>query len=300
MRYILKINAMGRLPELDISKTRYNKIKQSKLILDNSISIEEKYEILLLNYMEFEKEILNLTTTDMIRPLSNYGDFYDARLIFNRLVVNLLTSIKLYYDQLWRHIRACLPSDKDAKSDTAKLFNEQYDLNPEYRFMEELRNYVQHRELAVHRTVFGGKWIKEDGNSKLEHSAEISALREYLSEDIKFKKKVLNEFGDVIDLKATTRKYVESISEIHESARAMIKSNVDNARKEFEKAISDYMELYSKDIVGLCAMHMSSEIKPIEIIPILLDWDNVRIILGEKNKSLSKLNKWYVTSKATS
>ena len=300
MRYVLRIAVLGRFPEIVVDIDRYSRIKQSKAILNHSLSIEEKYEILIQNYLEFEKGLLNVAANDMIKRPIDYADFFDMKLVFNRLIVNLLTSAKLYVDQLHRHVRSCLPEDSDALSKTKALLSEQYDSHPEYRFMEALRNHVQHYGLAVHNSSSGGKWTSIDEDSFLGYSVKISSLKKYLAEDDDSKKKVLDEIDDTVDLTLATRGYISSLSIIHGAIRTITQDSISKARHELESAIAEYQRVFEKRVIGLRAMQFDEEDKLVEKVPILLDWDDVRLRLCDRNKTLSKLPKWYVTSKSES
>ena len=300
MTYVLRIAALGRFPEIDIDIDRYNTIKQSKSILNHSLAIEEKYEILIQNYLEFEKGLLNVTASDMIKLPVGYNEFFDVRLIFNRLIVNLLTAARLYIDQLHRHVRACLPEDRDILTKTKAVLSEQYDSHPEYRFMEALRNHVQHYGLAVHKSSSGGKRTSLDEDGFLEYAVNIASQKTLLSENSDFKKQVLDEIHDTVDLKLATRGYIASLSNVHEAIRTIIQASVSKARHELELAISDYKKVLKDKVIGLSAMHFDGKRNLQEKVHILLDWDDVRVRLCDRNKALPKLSKCYVTSKAES
>jgi hypothetical protein len=75
MDYILKINSLGTFPEIKIDTVRFEKIKEAREILTNALAIEEKYELLLQNYLEFEKGLLAVKIPAIKRILKrlNYG-----------------------------------------------------------------------------------------------------------------------------------------------------------------------------------------------------------------------------------
>lgn len=112
------------------------------------MAIEENYELLLSNYLDLEKECLNVAVDYMVRTSTDYTDLFNIRLAFNRRIVNLLTSTRLYKDQIQKYIGACTPNDKNILKRVKKLFSDEEDCF-EYRFMEALRNHVQHSGLAV-------------------------------------------------------------------------------------------------------------------------------------------------------
>lgn len=99
--------------------------------------------------------------------------------------------------------------------------------------------------------------------------------------------------GEEVDLKAATRSYVESISNVHESARSMIVESVSRARELIEDAHRRYAAIHSGSLVGLSACKWSDEGQTSDI-PMLLDWDDIRVKLQNRNKKLTNLRKRYV------
>ena len=294
MKYILRKAVLGNVPEIEISESEYFDLQKARNTLSNALEIEEKYEIVISNYLDFEQEILNATTKYMIREHLDYSDFFQVRLGLNVKLVNLLTAVRLYVDQLNQNITECLDDKLSAKDDVKKLFSKEYDENQYYRFMEALRNYVQHRGIPVHWTQQNTRWTSLEDDGLLEYSIELSAQRSYLKEDKKMKKSVLAEMDDKVDLKAATRSYVESISRVHDSARTMISDSTDCSRKLIEETHRRYSKEYSDSLVGLSAYKWDSN-KQIASIPLLLDWDDVRVSLQKRNRKLINLSKRYAT-----
>lgn len=298
MKYILKINAIGDFPEIIIDNQQFELLKSSRIILNEALAIEEKYEIVITNYLDLEKEYLNAAVSELVRGTIDYRDFFNLILSLNVRLVNLLTSVRLYIDTLASHISVCLPEVIDAKEQTEKLLKKEYDNNFEYRFMEAFRNHVQHRGTPVHRAFVGSHWTDVDKNNGLsEYFLYYSAKKEKLLSNISFKKSVLEEMPDEVNLCFTTRKYIESISTIHDQARKMIDCCVSKARQTFEDAIRIYKLEYEGNTIGLHAYAYNNDRKAHEI-PILLEWDDVRIRLVNQNRQLVNLSKRYATGQA--
>lgn len=56
-RYCLTINVLGRNPEVDISKEEFENIKQCNAALYAALAVEEKYELITCNYLEYEQDL---------------------------------------------------------------------------------------------------------------------------------------------------------------------------------------------------------------------------------------------------
>ncbi len=295
-KHILRIGALGRVPELEIDHARFEQLKASRPVLSHALAIEEKYEIIISNFLELEREATNASISEMVRNNIEYKDFFDVRLALNIRLVNLLTAVRLYTDQLSSHICACIPSDQSAKTAVKKLLSTEYDGSFEYRFMEALRNHVQHSGIPVHRFSTGSKWTDLD-DGLLEFTLYFCAQKKELLLDGSFKKRVLNEMPDEVNLRSATRSYIEAISRVHKQAREKIEAVVDSARLCLDRATRDYMVVYEKEPIGLYAYEYHGEEKIDEVL-ILTKWDDVRRELVKRNRELVNLRKRYVSSQA--
>lgn len=75
MNYVIRIYAIGKFPEVPISKEQFLDLRYSNSALAHGLSIEERYEILLSNYLEFEKEILIRSAEFVVRHPFEHEDF---------------------------------------------------------------------------------------------------------------------------------------------------------------------------------------------------------------------------------
>ena len=187
-----------------------------------------------------------------------------------------MTSTRLYIDQIQQHVKVC---STDLVDDVKKSFSSEYDELFEYRFMEALRNYVQHRGLAVHLTQHPSKRIEDGEKSYLEYQTKVYTDKSYLEGDKAFKKAIFNEIPEKVELFYAARVYMESISNVHSFIRSNIKEIVDNSRRDIEKAISKYSQVSNGNTIGLSAISYavvdgSDEIS--EKVLLLLSWDDVR------------------------
>lgn len=300
MKYIIQIWALGAHPEIELDDEKFKKLKHARKCLSNALAIEEKYELLLSNYLDLEKECLIITSDYMVRSNAGYAGFFDIRLAFNRRIVNLLTSTKLYIDQIQQHVRACI-SDDDMIDKIKKSFSHEYDTCFEYRFMEALRNYVQHRGLAVHSTALGGRKVTNEKNCELEYKTKVLTHKSEVETDNAFKKQISNEMTEKVDLMYASRVYVESISRVHCYIRKLLGNVSESSRKLISHYINEYEEINNGNSVGLNAVSFNTK-EPIdeavEKIPLLLDWDDIRLNLITKNGELHNLRRKFVSGSA--
>jgi len=294
MKYILRKSVLGDVPEIEITAEEYAEFEKARNTLSNALEIEEKYEIVIRSYIDFERQILDTITIHMVRMPLDYIDFFEERLDLNIRLLNLLTAGRLYVDQLSQNVQECIPDVADATEIVKKFRSKEYDENKEYRFMEALRNYVQHRGIPVHWAQGWSRWTSLEDDGLMEYSMELASLRSSLTKDGEFKKEVLDEMDEKVDLKQATRCYIESLSNIHESVRTVIAESVTSARKLIKSAQNRYAAVNSENIVGLSAFKRTNQ-RFIDPIPLLLDWDDVRVKLQGRNRKATNLRKRYVT-----
>lgn len=297
MKYKLRIFALHQNPECLIDENRYILLKSSGVILNEALAIENLYEIIITNYIDLEKECINALVSEMLIGTIDYQDFFNLKLILNTKIVNLLTAIRLYRDTVDKHIKACISEENLIVKPLGNLFTSEKEKLFEFRFMEQFRNYVQHYGIPVHRTSIGSRWV-DSGNETtlLEFSLYYSAKKDKLILDPKFDKSILNEMPDEVNLCDATRKYMESISFIHDKVRKIINLKVTKARSAFEDAINEYKSLSGGNFIGLgIATYENGQV--LEHTPISVEWDDVRIRLLNKNSQLINLSRRYVTNK---
>ena len=107
---------------------------------------------------------------------------------------------------------------------------------------------------------------------------------------------MLDEIGDKIDLKSATRCFIESISNVHIIARGMVGDSVKASRELLEDAHKQYSEVYTGSLIGLSACVFSDDVQ-VSSVPLLLDWDDVRLQLMKRNGKMTNLRKRYVTGR---
>lgn len=294
VKYFLTKKVIGQVPRVEIDKNFYNDLVSARSVLTNAFEIEEKYEVLIQNYIDFEKQLLDIALSSMVRTPVEYYDFFLARTSVNVRLLNLLTTARLYLDSVHRRAGECCGGKKKAKERINGFRQEQFENNPEYRFMESLRNYVQHYNLPVDWIQLNNKRTSMDEDWQIEFSTEVATLKSNLEEDNDFKKKVLDELDERVDLKIAVKSYVESLSAVHNSVREYISDSVLQARSAVESALKIYGEVYDGRLVGLYAGRWKVD-EMLDGIALTLEWDDIRLKLIQRNQQAVNLKKRYVT-----
>ena len=297
MKYLVRKQVLAPVPEYAISREEFHKAQRSQSTLRNALSIEEKYEILLSNFIEFEQTALTQVLSNAVRDLDTYDEFFENRVALNARLVNFLSAARLYLDQLPQHMIGETADESHARKERLKAkCADQYDAHFEYRFMEALRNYVQHRGIPIHLTTYQSRWQDGPDHRYMEFSIRLVATREKLREDGRFKANILAEMPLEVEIPHALRQYVEAISEIHCFARGTIQAEVVGARDYVESLHARYAQLYDKSLATLSAIELDDDQRLIKSVPLGLEWDDVRIGLQKRNRKLANLTKRSVVS----
>ena len=199
----------------------------------------------------------------------------------------------MYLDQYPQLLKKVGAEPKSAK----EVASTAYDTFFEYRFMEALRNHAQHAGLAVHGVTMGMSWLPPSDPKQLQFSIIPYALKSALEEEPAFKRAVLDQCSEQVDIISAARIHVGGISSVHKKVRELIKPFVQEARSLFEDAIARHEAEAKERYSGLTAI-VKENGAIVEKISILLDWDDIRQLLVKKNHPVENLGKRFVTSQS--
>ncbi|GJN55231.1 MULTISPECIES: hypothetical protein [Pseudomonas] len=281
--YILEQFIIGSRLQLSISEERYNELAHARSVLSEALAFEQRYELLLGNFLAMELAFTEICLRAKVEPQHRYVDSAEILETANRHVVNMLTAMRAYADQVVQDFK-CLeltPSFGEvAKSELKKAFSRSSD----YRFMCSLRNHVQHKATAVHGFTANDDGTR-DTNGWVE-TVSFYANKVTLRADKDFKPRVLDEQPEKIDIRRCARRSVQAVGEVHLALRNLSKDQVARARSAIELAIREYKEAGATSAIGLGARRVGDTSADVAL---LLDWDDVRLRLVDKNSSLPRL-----------
>lgn len=287
--YVLSQNFLAPTPEIPMTEAQVNEAREARVILIAALALEETYDVLLSNFLELEQEALCAAAASVVRNVRSYGDLLDVRSTANRRVVNLLTAARMYLDHAPQQLAVCL-SDTTAKEIFKPLCSQQYDSELSYRFMDALRNHVQHSGLAVHTMKHASRWTGADPDIFLEIRLELFSEKKYLAENPKFHKKTLAALPDEIELIQASRQYLQGLDQIHGQVRSLISEPVAQARAVLQKLIDTYSAANEGKTIGLSVLQVFGEERRL-LMPVLLNWDDQRLKLAAQNTTLGNLSR---------
>jgi hypothetical protein len=235
-------------PCIEISSEEFYRSKSAKRRLAAALVVEDKFDLVLANYEELERDLLGLATYEMIYSEFSWASYrLDAQTV-NRRVLNLLSAGRLYIDHII-HDAAEFGEDMRMIERLREKAAEQYDTKLGYRVMEALRNYTQHRSLPVHGLEYQREWVPPDRFENMMYTVILSISVERLREDKRVKASVIAELGQIglnVPLTPLIREYVEGISIIQGEFRDCIRSDIKSAEETFGSTLDRAAKAFNR------------------------------------------------------
>lgn len=232
MNYRLSNSTARQGAALELSRDEYDDFVASMRRLYLAKDIEEKLDLLLENYFEYEGELLNLGLRYSLFPRLDGLRMDEETQLLIRRTLNLLSAARMYRDQITHAVSQYFKSIGSRKVDVDSLFSVEYDQYLEYRIAEELRNHVQHRGLPLHMVSWPSAWEEMDSPEQRMRFSVVPILSvDDLADEGDFKAKILRQMQasgtSSWHLTPILRRYVESLTRVHGSVRSLLSEQVD-------------------------------------------------------------------------
>lgn len=180
MKFCLHLGVLGNWPVLDISRDDFERLKKAKRGLFVLVGIEEKFEMLLDNYVDYEQELLRIALGHMVSHNVDYLEMNDGRPSMNRRLANLLTMTRLYTDQVKHDLSGLYGRESTQLASIEKRFKGESANALGYRAMETIRNSMQHRDLPIRSIVYHSGWEDGPNGERLQHRTVVQISVEHL------------------------------------------------------------------------------------------------------------------------
>jgi hypothetical protein len=274
MKYLVRGYTETELVHQDIDRETFEDIKKAGETCRFALEAEEKFTLLFDNFAEFEVELLRLAEYLLLwrERASDFTKSMQERLLLDRRLANVLASCRLYLDHT-DHGLSKIFGNPSTELTCAKEYKQQLHASCwGYRFMEALRNHVQHCGLACHGITSRMHMSEGDDSNYPEFTVYPQADVKILAEDRQFKRDVLAEpleKGEPIDLRRPLREYMSCFVLLHDRLRETIREVFENARTRYEAACNDYSVLEDRKLRLAFLVELSNIGETVNEIPLL-------------------------------
>lgn len=284
---------------VEITDREFAEISTAKRSLVIAIGFEEKFYLLLENYAEFERALLDLTLRRLVFADSDWSNFQDDILTVNRRLANLLSAARSYLDQVDHELVSLFGDGSASVTAVRTARGAEYDRRLGYRAMEALRNYLQHRSFPVHNLSFGMQRDEVGSRTFAAHTIVPSVSVAELSRDGGLKPGVLEELvakGPMVSLTPLVREYVEALARVHTALRTAVAEEVaqweENVRVSIERARNGCGD----SNIGFVAVARGEDAE-VEEVQLFAELINRRKLLERKGHHTTMLANHYVSGR---
>lgn len=238
---------------VSVTEEEFVNIRDAQKSLVVLVSIEEKFNLLLENFVEFE---VGLLAGALHHQVFQDPDRLTVDLqATNRRLVNLMTTGRLYLDQILHDLKATHPYSGDRSELVRSRIREEKQSNFDFRAIEAIRNFVQHRGMPVDVIRHGSRWheYSEDERVCRHNLAPLLRIRR-LEDDPKFSNSIAVELrsrGEEVDLRPLVRAYISSVGRIHEFVREQLAVEIATWKSVFLNAQERYRHECGSEHISL-------------------------------------------------
>lgn len=282
---------------VDLTEKEWDQIVNARSLIYNTYYIEQKYDLMISNYYEFEE---NLLTQALDRSIwyREYQSLNDDLLTTARKIINLVTSIVLYAEHLeQRHIKKFQFGDK-RNTEVFGEFKTYLKSSIHYKFIKGLRNYIAHRDLPMDSYSYSSNWerIGKEEDDKLGHFVVPTVEKEKLLSDKKFSSTVVKAMESKkgkIDLRVPIRKTIAGLSRIAKDFRESLSPDYQDSKAQILDAIDRYKENLDGKFIH-CQAEKLIDSKVVQTISLSEKMFDRVEVLFKRNRSQGVLERRYV------
>lgn len=299
--YILTIDALFHPASLELTPEEFSLLKDAKAKQLFGLGLEEKFDLVLENFQEYEMELIRFSMEHSIFPGKVIDILGSARHLLNRRLVNFLTTSRLYLDQILHELSCTYGKESHQYLQIKSATRREYDSVLGYRVIEALRNHVQHQALPIWGITLPMKREKINGECETKFSTLPYLVSEQF-EGTKFKASVLQELINhqfekgKIPISRFVREHTEALGRIHLELRELIEHDLYEA----DSRISSYLKKGQEEFgnsLGLSAMKLGAGAIAEDKIAILDRIALSRQYFEKKNTLMDSLSSRFVSSK---
>lgn len=299
MRYAL-VALTGSHRLVPIPKSRYDGIVEAKGALLECLFIEEKFDLVIENYLELEMTLLECALGYLAAPLLDNRRADTDRALFNRRLANLLSSAVSYAEQVEKRHVVNVLSEVDASA-IAAAFSKEYDNRLGYRAMSHLRSHALHFDAPVRWVTYPSRRVERKSGDVHAFNVSPQLRPGDLRLNPKFKRAVLKELearGESVELKPLVRQYVEGLWAVHAQIRELVAQPIRMWEATLELAKSTFLAGGNdeRSTFFLAAVTLADDDTYEMSISVPTKLSDYRRFLETKNDRLDNLALRYVTS----
>lgn len=298
VKYCLGLGVISPCPFIEISAEEFRSIKQAMTNVFILLDTEEKFGMVIENYLDYQREILNCALTDTAWQYWEWSDLRRAKALVNRRLANLLTLARLYLDHIRHDVGAIYGGSGDELTRIIEATKVQYDSRLGYRVMEAVRNLLQHRSFPIAKIYWSTKEERRKETTLFHNRFSAHMSVSELVQDGQLKRSVLDELArsgrEEIDVGPLIREYVEGLSFVHHEFRRATEADIVPWQSVIDAALDRYAGVCGPDAKPVVAFALGDEETTEDEVPVVRDGLD-QLVQWRQRELPTKISRIYVS-----
>jgi len=300
MEYLISSPFIGNELCVSIDKTAFDKYREAAENFLQIKLIEEKFDLILQNFQEFQSELISQAINYGFDPFFSHTRFINNRLSINRRIANFLMSVRVYLDQYPKHIKKIYGENSNVFCSLKSYKQSVYDKDLFFQVLYELRNYVQHTDLPVHLYTQPGRWTNLGEEGKLCYKT-IPYINVLSLKDVRFKKETVEKLHkmfdkDYLDLRFLLGKGLASLVNIHMKYKELVAEDLKKWTAELNELLSVIQPENRDHQISIACLLRKEDGKILEKINVAKALLDDYEFLNNRHTVLNKIDCWIFTN----
>lgn len=243
MEYLIISPFIGNDACVNLDKPTFDKYREAKIKFLQIKLIEEKFDLILRNFQEFQSELISQAIDYGFDLLFSHTRFINNRLSINRRIANFLMSVRVYLDQYPKHIKKIYGENSNVFCSLKSYKRSIYVEDIFFQVLSELRNYVQHSNLPIDLFTYSGRCLNLDDEEGKLCFKTIPYISIFALKDGDFKKETLKALEgkfdkEYLDLRYLLGKGLIGLVSIHMKCKELVAEDVKKWTAELNELLS--------------------------------------------------------------
>ena len=299
MKYQLVKGSTQSADTIELTADEFEEISKSKLNLIIALGIEEKFNLVLENYLEFERELLEMVLGRLIFADTSWSGFQNDIYVLNRRLANLLSACRTYIDQLQHDLSQVFGRNSTELASFRDKLEDEKKSTLGFRAMEALRNHAQHFSFPIQSLMFTSTLDETGVNRTVKNTVSPSLSITELKDDRQFDEDLITDlFNSDTEILLTplVRDNVEALGRIHRVVHSSLDGNLLAWDAVMHNAIQRWKNQFGDEHLGLAAVRVSSDGKDEMIVQVFDEFIERRKFLQKRTSRAANLANQYVSS----
>lgn len=288
----------GSTDPLELSQAEFEAARKARSSHLTLLGIEEKFDILLESYFDYERAHLDLALRQMVSlDLSHPTLVADIRLI-NRRLLALLAAGKLYSDHLAHDFTELYGRNSSKWLEVAAKHESLQADSLGFQVATSLRDHIQHRGLPLNTLYYQYAAKDADGQRRLQLTTEPHLHTRVLRHDRKVNASTrarLEALGDRVPVNPLIKDYLGCLGLLHEEVRRVTASDGDSWTDHLQD-LMDKLTLESGETIALAIVELAPDGSYDSTHQVFSDLLELRKLLLRKNALLTNLAHRFVST----